>query len=110
MSEAPAVRSQRALWAALVAMLLLLLGSGAVKGWRDLEAARDREQELASRVAAAEERTALLKGRIARLRDDPATLERMAREQLGLVRPGDVVVVLPPESEGEPATAPTGTR
>lgn len=99
MSPIPALRPPRALWAALVTLLLLLLGSGALKGWRDLDAARTRERELAGRVAAAEERIALLRERIVRLRDDPATLERMAREQLGLVRPRDVVVVLPPETE-----------
>ena len=95
LSESPPLRPQRALWAALVSLVLLLMGSGAVKGWRDLEATRARELELATRVAAAEERIALLRERIGRLRDDPATLERLAREQIGLVRPGDVVVVLP---------------
>ena len=105
MSEASPLRPQRALWAALLCLVLLLLGSGAVKGWRDLEAARRRERELATRVAAAEERIALLRERIGRLRDDPATLERLAREQLGLVRPGDVVVVLP--AAAEPALSPS---
>ena len=104
MSETADTRPQRALWVALAALLFLLLGSGAVKGWRDLRAAQSREQELATRVAAAEERIALLRERIGRLRDDPVTLERMAREQLGLVRPGDVVVVLPPTADRrEPA-------
>ena len=118
MSESPPLRPQRALWAALVCLVLLLMGSGAVKGWRDLEAARAREQELDTCVAAAEERIALLRERIGRLRDDPATLERLAREQIGLVRPGDVVVVLPqsfepvvdpvaaPAAEPEPAVGP----
>ena len=105
MSETTEPRPQRALWVALTALLLVLLGSGAVKGWRDLHAARAREQELATRVAAAEERIALLRERIGRLRDDPVTLERLAREQLGLVRPRDVVVVLPPS--GEKSTTPT---
>lgn len=94
---APAGRSRRALWAVLLAVLLLLVGSGLASGWRDLEAARARERELASRTAAAEERVALLRERIGRLRDDPLTLERLAREELGWVRPQDVVIVLTPE-------------
>jgi len=81
----------------LLAVLLLLLGSGVASGWRDLEAARARERDLASRVDAAEQRVALLRERIGRLRDDPLTLERLAREELGWVRPDDVVIVLTPE-------------
>ena len=52
---------------------------------------------LRSRVDAAEQRVALLRERIGRLRDDPLTLERLAREELGWVRPDDVVIVLTPE-------------
>lgn len=90
------LRPQRALWAALIAFLLILLGSGAVKGWRDLEASRARERALAERVAATEERIVRLRERIVRLKDDPVTLERLARQELGLVRARDVVIVLPP--------------
>ena len=35
------------------------------------------------------------------LRHDPATLERLAREELGLVKPGDLVMLLPAEEAGE---------
>ena len=42
-----------------------------------------------------EERIALLKRRIESLKNDPVTLDRVARESLGLVRPEDVVIVLP---------------
>jgi cell division protein FtsB len=37
--------------------------------------------------------------RIERTRDDPVTWERLAREELGLVRPGDIVVMLPEAGE-----------
>ncbi|MCL4837495.1 MAG: hypothetical protein KJ058_06000, partial [Thermoanaerobaculia bacterium] len=79
-------------------------------GWRDLEAARARARELAAREAAAEERVALLRERIGRLRDDPLTLERLAREELGWVRPYDVLIVHPPEppAPGGTATSPSG--
>ncbi|HNZ96554.1 MAG: Septum formation initiator [Acidobacteria bacterium ADurb.Bin051] len=103
---APAGRSRRALWAVVLVVLLLLLGSGMASGWRDLQAARARERALAARVAAAEERVALLRERIGRLRDDPLTLERLAREELGWVRPEDVVIVLtpaPPPASPAPA-------
>ena len=37
-----------------------------------------------------------LTGRIRDLRSDPAAIEEMAREQLHLGRPGEVVISLPP--------------
>jgi cell division protein FtsB len=83
--------------------LLLLLGAAGARSARDLAAARAREALLEERIAATEARVAELRRRIARLRDDPVTLERLAREDLGLVRPGDVVLVLPPERRAAPA-------
>jgi len=74
---------------------------------RDLGRARARASELSSQVAEAEARSAELERRIELLRDDPVTLERLAREELGLVRPHDVVVVLPPQwRDGELPAAP----
>ena len=80
---------------AVVAGALLLLGVAGVRSWRDLSAARAREAALAGEIAAAEERIARLHARIERLKTDPSTLERLAREELGMVVPGDVVIVLP---------------
>ena len=36
------------------------------------------------------------------LREDPMTLERLAREELGMVRPDDVVIVLLPDEAAGP--------
>ena len=38
-----------------------------------------------------------LRFRLVLLREDPMTLERLAREELGMVRPNDVVIVLLPD-------------
>jgi len=98
---------RRAVWGALIALLLLVLGSGAIKGVRDLESARRHEHDLQAKVEATRESIARLKERIVRMKDDPATLERLAREELGLVRPGDVVIVLPATATpGAPPPAP----
>ena len=88
---------------AVVAGLILLATAG-VKSYRDLAAARDVEQRLRQEIAGANQRIRALHGRIERIRHDPAMLERLAREDLGLVREGDVVIVLPeppPEPELE---------
>lgn len=96
-------RPIRSVVSAVVVVLVVVLATAGFQGWRDLAAARARERELAAEVAATEARIAALRVRIDRLRDDPITLERLAREEVGLVAPGDVVVVLP---EPAPPTKP----
>ena len=59
----------------------------------DLRAARS---ELSEQQRAVDR----LRGHVARLRDDPMARERVAREELGLARPGEVVFLLP-RTEGE---------
>lgn len=100
--EAPArPDSYRSVLGAVVAFFLLLIAVAGINSFRDLAAARERERMLESKIEQTEERIDRLRGRIERLRSDPATLERLAREELGLVRPADVVIVLP-----EPGRAP----
>ncbi|HSM12705.1 MAG TPA: septum formation initiator family protein [Thermoanaerobaculia bacterium] len=88
-------RPLRSLLSALFVFLLLVLATAALKGWRDLDRSRVRETELKARIAATEQRIETLRREIHDLQSDPATLERVAREDLGLVRPDEVVVVLP---------------
>ncbi|HVF60049.1 MAG TPA: septum formation initiator family protein [Thermoanaerobaculia bacterium] len=104
-APAPRPRSFRAVLGAVVAGALLLLALAGVKSWQDLAAARAREAALEGENVESEERIAQLQGQIERLKSDPSTLERLAREELGLVRPGDVVIVLPPE-DAPPARTP----
>jgi len=93
-AEAPP-RPFRSLLTAVFVFLILLLATFALRGWQDVSRARARERALAADVAATEARIAELRRRIERLKGDPVTLDRMAREELGLVSPGDVVIVLP---------------
>jgi cell division protein FtsB len=85
-----------ALGGAVVFVVGLLVTAGA-KSYRDLQIVRQREAQLAVRITASEERLEDLRHRLELLRDDPATLERLAREELGLVGKDDVVFVLPSE-------------
>jgi cell division protein FtsB len=97
---------------AAVVLFLALLGVASVKSSRDLDAARGRERLLESRIHDSATRIEQLKGRIERLRHDPGALERLAREDLGMVRPGDLVIILPdgqtprPVPRAIPAAAP----
>lgn len=93
----PRPDSFRPVVGATVLLFVALLGIAAWKGTRDLNAARERERLLETRIEDTQGRIDELRGRIDRLRSDPGTLERLAREDLGMVRPGDVIIELPPE-------------
>ena len=82
---------------ASVLLFLTVLGIASVKSSHDLAAARQRKLTLETRIQATEGEIDRLRNRIERLKSDPGLLERLAREDLGMVRPGDVVIELPIE-------------
>ncbi len=105
-TDEPRPHPLRSVVVAVVVFLVLLLATFGLKSYRDLAAVRGRERQLTAEIAGTEERIAQLKRRIERLKNDPVTLDREARASLGLVRPEDVVIVLPaPASPGAPAAA-----
>ena len=79
-------------------VVVLLLTAGA-KGCRDLDLVRERETVLEQRILRTEAEVGRLERRVLLLRGDPMTLELTAREELGMVRPEDVVIVLPEPHE-----------
>jgi cell division protein FtsB len=95
--------SFRPVLGATVLLVFALLAIAALKSNRDLQAARSRERMLTAKIAATRVESERLRVRIDRLRHDPGMLERLAREDLGLVRPGDMIVELP--EAGAPAAA-----
>jgi cell division protein FtsB len=95
-TEAPARSdSFRPVLGATVLLVLALLAIAGLKSSRDLEAAKARERLLEKRIAETRAESERLRVRIDRLRHDPGMLERLAREDLGMVRPGDVIIELP---------------
>jgi cell division protein FtsB len=94
--EAPVrTDSFRPVLGATVLLVLAFLAIAALKSSRDLEAAHARERLLQTRIAETRVRSERLRVRIERLRHDPGMLERLAREDLGMVRPRDVIIELP---------------
>ena len=83
--------------AGAVAFVLVLLFAAGAKGFGDLDSVRQRETVLEQRIDRARSEIERLRYRLVLLREDPMTLERLAREELGMVRPNDVVIVLPPD-------------
>ena len=86
--------------------LLIFLATAGYRSWRDLASARAHADELRTEIDATQGRIDQLQELIEKVENDPLTLERLAREDLGLVRPGDIVIVLP-EDETAPETAPS---
>ena len=78
----------------LILVLLLLVKAG-TENYSGLAELADRESELEIDLEEARLRVESLRRNVALLQDDPVVLERLAREELGLVRPGDTVIVLP---------------
>ncbi len=97
-----------------VLAVLGLLATAGVRSYRDLESARGHEQAKLDEIAGVRERVTELDRRIDRIRNDPLMLERLAREDLGLVRASDIVLILRedlPALAGKPpsAWAPVGS-
>ncbi len=97
-------RPYRSFLVAAVLLVLGLLATAGVKSYSDLGVARAEERRLLQEIADAKARIRTLTERIDRIENDPAMLERLAREELGLVREGDVVIVLPEEEITEAPT------
>ena len=89
--------------AAVLAALVLVLALAMVVPVRQYFEQRAQIAELERTVRELEQQRAGMRRQLERLHD-PAYLERLARECLGMVRPGEVAFVTVPEG-GEPAPA-----
>ncbi len=83
---------------ALAVLALVLLFVASFKSYGDLRLGRARAAQLQGEIEATEGRIEALEERVERLREDPAMLEQLAREELLMARPGEVVIVLPGET------------
>jgi cell division protein FtsB len=79
----------------LIAGALVVYGSaGAVRVWQMTREIRAVERDLADLRA----RSARLAETVERLRNDPQAIEQLAREELGMTRPGESVLKFPSTS------------
>ena len=85
---------------ALAVALLAILGFGGQSLARVWQMKREVEG-LEREVAGLRAETAELSATVARLRSDPESIEKVARETLGLVKPGERVLKLPPSPGGQ---------
>jgi cell division protein FtsB len=99
----------------VLTLFALALTVRAIVGERGLLDVRRSLSELSRAQAEVDkwhERNAWLEARIKALRDDPATIESMARERLDYVRPGEITFLFPADPKalapGEPAPVAPG--
>lgn len=95
----------------IVAVLLLigLLFAMATKPWMQLTAQKERLEEMAGDLTKVERENAELEARIERYKD-PDFIEQKAREQAGLVRPGEIPYVVMPPSDKRVRDKPASTE
>jgi cell division protein FtsB len=95
---------RRRLWLVLVLTVCLFLVYSAVgeRGLVRLNIMLEQRDELRARVDALQESNLDLAEQISLLRDDPATIENLARTELGMVRDGETVFILSDLPGGQP--------
>jgi cell division protein FtsB len=81
----------------VLAAATLLLGIFNDKGLLQVRAQTQKLKTIESDVTAIEAQNKALTEEIRALRTDPTTIEKLAREELKLVKPGEVVLVSPPQ-------------
>jgi cell division protein FtsB len=85
---------------ALAVVALGIIAYGAQNLARVVEIRREVES-LERQIAELRAETAELQATVSHLRSDPEAIEKLARERLGFVKPGDRVLKLPPSSGGQ---------
>jgi cell division protein FtsB len=97
------LRKKAAGLASAIALIALVVGSlFGDRGILHLMAQRERAVVLARELSTLREENERLARDIAALRADPAAIERIAREELGLARPGETVFLIREPSPAAP--------
>ena len=89
------LRRKAATLASIIALVALIVGAlFGDRGLLHLIDQRHRAEALAREVEELEEENARLATEISALRTDPRAIERVAREELGLLRPGETLFLV----------------
>lgn len=93
------LRRKAAILASVIALTALVVGSlFGDRGYLQLMVRRQHEEALGREIDQLRAENARLAAEIRALRTDPRAVERIAREELGLARPGETVFILPSRS------------
>jgi cell division protein FtsB len=78
----------------LAAIVLIMDGLVGDRGLMAMLRARRQYDELSASLAHQRAENERLRNEAARLRNDPAAIEELARRELGLIRPGEKVFII----------------
>src|SRR5262245_34427473 len=96
------LRKKAVILASIIVMVGLVVGSlFGDRGLLQLVSQRQRADALAREIDQLRSENSHLAAEIAALRRDPAAIERLAREELGLARPGETVFVIRDEPSAD---------
>jgi cell division protein FtsB len=85
-------------------LLLSLLAMAGERGFFEVNRFSRHLEHIEGRIRALEEENERLRRQVTGLRSDPDQVEKLAREDLGLVRPDEIVFEI---VDGEPQNAPS---
>lgn len=84
---------KKAHWLFTVAVLIFVVF---LPGYTKLQDLKQKNLEFEEKIKQLKEENQVLEKRIGRLETDPASLEKVAREKMGVVRKGEVVYKINP--------------
>jgi cell division protein FtsB len=92
----PQAKRRRTLQMLLVFVTLVLVINALVgeRGLMETLRARRQHQELVGSIERLRVENARLRDEARRLRTDPATIEALARQELGLIKPGEMLFII----------------
>ncbi|MGH9357776.1 MAG: FtsB family cell division protein [Terriglobia bacterium] len=86
-----------ALAGALVVIALIVRSFFGANGFLALRQKRRESQALSQQIEQLKQENSSLEKDVQGLKSDPATIERYAREELHMARPGELIYMLPPQ-------------
>jgi cell division protein FtsB len=96
------LRRKAATLGSIIALIALVVGSlFGDRGILHLVQQRERADALRRELEALKAENSLLAADIAALKSDPRAIERLAREDLGLARPGEIVFTIRDDDASE---------
>jgi cell division protein FtsB len=77
-----------------VTLVLIINALVGERGLTETLRARKKHQELVTAIDRLRAENARLRDEARRLRSDPATIEALARQELGLIKPGEMLFIV----------------
>lgn len=87
----------------LLVLFLLVHDVFGTHGFLAMRRAQKEIQRLRDEVTKLNQENVQLEDQVKGLRSDPKLIERIARDELGLARPGEIIIKIPAPAQSDPA-------